>query len=185
MSSFASFRSFISSSENFGVSFVSGVNRSLKRSDVSRALNEASIVFFCTAHRKYSDEIETIIRLGPKIEGVFDGCNLFSADRFSDAGIGYAGIGRGRNAPSEELIRFVCEGFTALERGFANEIQDFIDFANSRFAADDFNRLDYREVKRIAGTCVTGCRMLDPGRIKAIPAYNDFNPRLLSPLTYT
>jgi len=147
--------------------------------DLAVALEKAELVFFCTAHRLYEDEIEGILRLSPRSEGIFDGCNLFETSRFADAGPRYTGIGRGRKAPPEALVRFVQEGFLAVERGFANEIQNFIDFANGRFAADEYNRVDYREVKRMAGTCVTGCRLEDPGPVGRVPSYENFPIRLL------
>ena len=65
-----------------------------------------------------------------------------------------------------------------MERGVANELKAFIDFANHRYAEDDFNRIDFDEVRRIAGTCVTGCDIVEPGPIESIPEYNGFVPRL-------
>jgi hypothetical protein len=55
----------------------------------------------------------------------------------------------------------------------------FVDFANANFAEDDFNKADFKEVQRIAGTCVTGCDIVDPGPIKNMPEYKGFVPRLV------
>ena len=66
-----------------------------------------------------------------------------------------------------------------MERGVANEVLAFVDFANERYAKDDFNRVDFKEVQRIAGTCVTGCDIVDSGRIDDLPEYKGFVPRLV------
>jgi hypothetical protein len=65
-----------------------------------------------------------------------------------------------------------------MERGVANEVAGFVDFANARFAEDDFNRVDFKEVQRIAATCVTGCDIVDPGPINDLPEYKGFSSRL-------
>lgn len=148
--------------------------------DVKQALKNTDYVFFCTAHRDYLGGIETYLDLYPQIRGFFDGCNLFNASLFAERSTAYTGIGRGRKGASDELIHFVHAGFLALEKGFANEIQGFIDYANDRFAEDDFNKIDYKEVKRIAETCVTGCQLANPGLLKAVPEYSGFSSRLLN-----
>jgi len=61
----------------------------------------------------------------------------------------------------------------------ANELKAFVDFANQRYAKDDFNRIDFREVQRIAGTCVTGCAIADPGPVDTLRTYQGFVPRLV------
>ena len=50
--------------------------------------------------------------------------------------------------------------------------------AQTKAMDDDFNRVDFKEVQRIAGTCVTGCDIVDPGPISDPPEYNGFVPRL-------
>ena len=146
--------------------------------DIEKALSQAEIAIFCTAHRVYSQEREDMLKSAPKLQGVFDGCNLFKRSDFN-SNIAYGGIGRGSGAPHDEFIEFVYDGFRIMERGVANEVAAFVDFANERFAGDDFNKVDFKEVQRIAGTCVTGCEIVEPGPIKNLPAYKGFIPRLV------
>lgn len=146
--------------------------------NLDKALALAEFIIFCTSHNIYLDEIDRIISLSPKLKGVFDGCNLFSQFDFEGKPFNYAGIGKGNNSPPDEFLDFVYNGFRTIERGFANEVQDFINFANKKYANDDFNRIDFREIQRVAGTCVTGCYIADPGPVGAIPVYERFSPRL-------
>ena len=141
-------------------------------------MSDAEVAIFCTAHRLYSQERETMLESAPKVQGVFDGCNLFKKSDFNSS-IGYAGIGRGRDVPDDEFIKFVHKGFRIMECGVANEVAAFVDFANEHFAEDDFNEVDFKDVQRIAGTCVTGCDIVDPGPIDDLPEYNGFVPRLV------
>ena len=55
----------------------------------------------------------------------------------------------------------------------------FVIFANERYANDDFNKVDFSEVQRTAGTCITGCHIVDPGPIASLPAYKGFSSRLV------
>ncbi|HMV33886.1 MAG TPA: hypothetical protein PKA50_17335, partial [Gemmatimonadales bacterium] len=95
--------------------------------------------------------------------GVVDGCNLWHAADVTGRGLGYTGIGRGRAAPSAELVADVLDGFRAVETGVANEVNGLVEFLNAHYAADPFNRVRFSEVQRIAGTCVTGCAIVAPG----------------------
>jgi hypothetical protein len=74
----------------------------------------------------------------------------------------YAGIGRGTSAPGKDLIEFVTQGFRVVEHGFACELNDTIQFLNNRYARDSFNRVSYQRVQQLAGTCSTGCRLVEP-----------------------
>jgi hypothetical protein len=145
--------------------------------DVEKALGTAEIAIFCTAHRQYLEEREALLKSAPHLQGIFDGCNLFEESDFNGS-VRYAGIGRASGSPDDAFIEFVHESFRIMERGVANEVAAFVDFANQRFAEDDFNRVDFKEVKRIAGTCVTGCDIVNPGPIDDLPEYNGFIPRL-------
>jgi len=147
--------------------------------DMSKALAPAEVVVFCTAHKDYAEGRETILKSAPKAAGVFDGCNLYRRSDFNGNRVGYAGIGRGTNKPDKDFVDFVFEGFRVMERGVANELKAFVDFANQRYAKDDFNRIDFREVQRIAGTCVTGCAIADPGPVDTLRTYQGFVPRLV------
>jgi hypothetical protein len=146
--------------------------------DIEKALSEAEVAIFCTAHRVYSREREAMLKSAPGLQGVFDGCNLFKRSDFNSS-VGYAGIGRGRDDPDEAFIEFVHDSFRVMERGVANEVAAFVDFANDHFAEDDFNKAAFREVQRIAGTCVTGCDIVNPGPINNMPEYKGFTPRLV------
>jgi UDP-N-acetyl-D-mannosaminuronic acid dehydrogenase len=146
--------------------------------NLGEALAEAEVALFCTAHRDYAEGRERILAAAPRLRGVFDGCNLYRRAEFDGSRAGYAGIGRGTQTPPAGFVDFVFEGFRVMERGVANELNSFIDFANSRYAPDAFNRIDFKEVQRIAGTCVTGCAIADPGPVETAPAYEGFVPRL-------
>jgi hypothetical protein len=67
-----------------------------------------------------------------------------------------------------------------MERGLSNELLDLIRFLNDRYATEAFNQIDFEEVRRIAGTCVTGCAIAKPGPVGHAPSYEGFMPRLSS-----
>jgi UDP-N-acetyl-D-mannosaminuronic acid dehydrogenase len=146
--------------------------------DIDKALGTAEIAIFCTAHRQYLEKRERLLKSAPNLQGVFDGCNLFKKSDFNSH-IEYAGIGRGSRAPDDAFIKFVHDGFRIMECGVANEVAALVDFVNERFAEDDFNRVNFKEVQRIAGTCVTGCKIVNPGPIENIPECDGFTPRLV------
>jgi UDP-N-acetyl-D-mannosaminuronic acid dehydrogenase len=146
--------------------------------DLDKALAGAEVVFFCTAHREYVATAEALLiadELRPKL---VDACNLLPR---SGAGLpaGYSGIGRGTQAPPESLVNAVCAGFKAVERGVANELKGIVEFLNLNYAKGPFARIDFREVQRIAGTCVTGCDIASPGRVVAPPSFDGFRSRLV------
>lgn len=145
--------------------------------DAQKALAEAETAIFCTAHRYYLDQRRELLQMSPRLKGVFDGCNLFHKEDFRD--IAYTGIGRGTQPASEAFIHFVHTGFRIMERGAANELNAFIEFANQNYATDEFNRAVFKDVQRIAGTCVTGCDIVDHGPIEELPDYDGFIPRLI------
>ena len=129
--------------------------------DVGAAVEHSDYLFFCTAHRTYLDEWDSIRRQAPSARGVFDGCNLLSRQSVG-AELQYAGIGRGMHAPEAALVDAVLRGFRIVEQGVANELADLVDFLNAEYTADEFNRADFREVQRLAATCGTGCAIVDP-----------------------
>jgi len=141
-----------------------GLDRLFTR-DIHHAVADAEYLFFCTAHRAYLDEWDTIRRDARRALGVFDGCNLFTRDAIG-SGMRYAGIGRGTHAPDSDLIDTVLRGFRTVELGVANELADLIDLLNAEYAADEFNRADFRDVQRFAATCGTGCDIVDPGPLE-------------------
>lgn len=129
--------------------------------DVSAAVEHADYLFFCTAHRTYLDEWDSIRRQASSARGVFDGCNLLSRQSVG-ADLRYAGIGRGTHAPEPDLVDAVLRGFRIVEQRVANELAELIEFLNAEYTADGFNRADFREVQRLAATCGTGCAIVDP-----------------------
>lgn len=147
--------------------------------DIAQAVESAEYLIFCTAHRVYADEHDQIIRLTNGLRGILDGCNLFHRSDFMGKPYGYVGIGRGTKPPPQAFVDFVYEGFRVMERGLANELLGLIDFFNDRYVNDDFNRIVFREVQQIAGTCVTGCSIANPGLIETIPVYDGFSSRLV------
>jgi len=129
--------------------------------DVGTAVGDAEYLFFCTAHRTYLDEWDSIRRQARSVRGVFDGCNLLSRQSVG-ADLLYAGIGRGTHAPEPDLVDAVLRGFRIVEQRVANELAELIEFLNAEYTADEFNRADFREVQRLAATCGTGCAIVDP-----------------------
>jgi hypothetical protein len=134
-----------------------------------------------TAHHDYLDS-GPIRSAAPRLRGIVDACNAYShADvvaAITRAGIGYAGIGRGRVAPSDALLDAVVEGFRAMETGVGNEVDTLCAFLNARYAGDEFGRARFSEVQRIAGTCVTGCAIADAGVVAAAASADPFRSRL-------
>jgi len=155
-----------------------GLERYFTRS-LDKALAKAEFLIFCTAHRIYADKVDYIINSAPQLKVLFDGCNLYGHSDFAGKPFDFMGIGKGLHTPPNELLDFVYEGFKIIERGVANEVQNFVNFANLRYASDDFNRIDFKEVQRIAGTCITGCKIVNPCPVEEIPVYNGFTSILV------
>lgn len=146
--------------------------------DLHSALGTADLVVLCTAHRDYMD-IDRVLALAPIASGVVDACNLLP-DPATRPQLSYTGIGRGSLRPPEALIEAVSAGFRAVERGVANEVESLIDFLNPTYAATPFERVDLREVQRLAATCGTGCRIVDPGPVEPPPRNAGFRSRLVA-----
>jgi UDP-N-acetyl-D-mannosaminuronic acid dehydrogenase len=146
--------------------------------DLMQAINNADYIFVCTAHKYYMDELDTIKSYNPSLKGLFDGCNIYSSEDFIDKKIIYTGIGRGINNPDLEFIDFVLKGFHAMEKGLANELNSIIKFLNDNFADDEFNKIDFKDVQKLAGSCGTGCIITDPDKVKLLSTYKDFLPLL-------
>jgi UDP-N-acetyl-D-mannosaminuronic acid dehydrogenase len=146
--------------------------------DLGTALAGAEYAFLGTAHRVYVDAPGEIVRHGARLKGLFDGANAYRAADFAGAPFAYGGMGRGRKAPPTDLLDFVHDSFRAMERGLANEVAALVEFLNGRFAADDFNRVRYAEVRRLAATCGTGCALAEPGPPLPAPEYRGFTTRL-------
>jgi UDP-N-acetyl-D-mannosaminuronic acid dehydrogenase len=146
--------------------------------DLAAILENAEVLIACTAHEEYVTRREWIIAASPKLSAVVDACNLWSRTDFCQP-IRYTGIGRETQVPSSDLIDFVTEGFRAVEHGFARELNDIINFLNDRYALDEFSKVSYLEVQRLAGTCSTGCRLVAPIFTDALEPFNGFLPTLV------
>ncbi|MBP7616822.1 MAG: hypothetical protein KA756_14305, partial [Steroidobacteraceae bacterium] len=64
--------------------------------------------------------------------------------------------------------------------GVANEVDRVVRLLNERYAADEFNRVWFSEVQRIAGTCITGCAIVDPRPLAAGQGGREFRSRLVA-----
>ena len=146
--------------------------------DLGAAVENAELAFLCVAHTAYHDALVPTLARIPRFRGLFDACNMFQAKDVAAAGLKYAGIGRGTRSPSAEFLEFVYQEFRSVERGVANEIINLVDFLNTSYASDPYNRVDFREVQRLASTCVTGCEIVDPGPIADSCGINGFSTRL-------
>jgi UDP-N-acetyl-D-mannosaminuronic acid dehydrogenase len=146
--------------------------------DLDTAVAEAEVIVFCTAHRDYM-EPSPIIARAPRVAIVVDACNLLPRPEERPP-VAYAGIGRGRTAPSTALTEAVLAGFRGVERGVANELDLLIRFLNQSYAATPFEQVSFSEVQRLAATCGTGCRIVDPGPVESAPQVDGFFSRLVS-----
>jgi UDP-N-acetyl-D-mannosaminuronic acid dehydrogenase len=146
--------------------------------DLAAAVAEAEVIVFCAAHRDYF-ELTPILSRAPRVAGVVDACNLLPRPEDRPA-VAYSGIGRGRSAPSEALTEAVLAGFRTVERGVANELDLLIRFLNRSYAATPFEQVSFSEVQRLAATCGTGCRIVDPGPVEPVPQVEGFVSRLVS-----
>jgi UDP-N-acetyl-D-mannosaminuronic acid dehydrogenase len=147
--------------------------------NLDEALKDADFVFMCNSHKEYIDKMEQVVSSSSRLKGVVDACNIYQASWFASKGISYTGIGRGKEAPTEEFIRFVLESFRIMEAGLARELSGLIDFYNANYAFDDYNKVKFVDVQRLAKTCSTGCEIADPVVINSAPEYNGFIPKLV------
>ncbi len=143
--------------------------------DFEEALSGADGVLICAAHEFYREEWPRILRTFSGQPAVFDGCHLFSREEAPSL----PGLGKGKNAPPEELVAFGAESFRAMELGLALEIEAYVDFVNGAYPEPD-NALSFDDISRLAGTCVTGCRLVPPGPIASVPAFGGATLRLVS-----
>lgn len=145
--------------------------------DLEAALKDADYVFMCTAHKEYIDRKEEI-RSAIGLEGLMDACNIYEPAFFSEASIPYTGIGRGESVAPNDFVQFVFTSFQAMEKGLAFELNQLIEFYNTNFTFDEFNKVKFSEVQRLAKTCGTGCVIADPEIVDSVPEYKGFKSRL-------
>jgi UDP-N-acetyl-D-mannosaminuronic acid dehydrogenase len=135
---------------------------------VDDALDGAALAFVCQPHQPYRAAGAALFRGRKGLAGVVDGCNTWRRADLESV-VGYTGIGRGRAEPTAAVVDAVVSGFRAVETGVANELARVIDHLNARYAPTAFERVDPAEVRRLAGTCATGCRIVEPGQVAPPP----------------
>jgi len=142
--------------------------------DLNKALKYADYVFICSAHKEYIDHFE-IIESYKNIKGIMDASNIYNRKLFSATPERYAGIGKGNEDPTEDFIKFVYESFRAMEKGLGHELLGLINFYNENYAFDEYNKVKFEDVQRLAKTCSTGCEIANPDMIERVPVYNNFS----------
>ncbi|MGE0552591.1 MAG: nucleotide sugar dehydrogenase [Gemmatimonadales bacterium] len=145
--------------------------------DFDAALTHAELAVVAVAHAEYLERLPRAPGVR-RLTGLVDGCNLFAPGVFDGVPIGLAGIGRGQRLPWPKLVAAVHDDFRRMERGVANELVGLIDFLNARYAATPFERVRFRDVQTLAGTCVTGCVIADPGPTVPEDSAPPFHSRL-------
>jgi len=130
--------------------------------DLAAAVQDADLLMFCTPHQVYARQLSELLSQARRATGLFDGCNLVPEDRRATVGMAYAGLGRGRTAPTEALCEEVATSFRIVELGVARELRRLTTALNEAYADSAFNRADFAEIRRLAATCSTGCAIADP-----------------------
>jgi UDP-N-acetyl-D-mannosaminuronic acid dehydrogenase len=146
--------------------------------DLGAAVKDAELVFFCTGHAVYKNDLEGILAKAPKLKGVVDGANLYRREQFAGKSVGYTGIGRGTKAPSSELVKFVEESFRTVEYGVANEVAALAEFLNGSYARDQYNKVDFERVRELASTCATGCAIVPTRKGLKAPSIDGYSSHL-------
>lgn len=146
--------------------------------DLVAAVKDADIIILGTAHKEYLDRIDEVVS-GKNLKGVMDACNIYKRSYFEQRGIPYAGLGRGTDEPTADFIDFVTQSFQAMETGLANELNNLIKFYNANYAFDEFNKVEFSQVQKLAKTCSTGCEIADSGKIESVPVFNEFSSKLV------
>ncbi len=148
--------------------------------DLVRAVAGADVLIACVPHREYARARKSLLGTGARVRGVVDACHLFGPEDLRGRRLVFTGIGQGRREPDDGLVRFVTNGFRAVERGVAREVRGLLAFLNERYAPTPFERAEFDEVRRLCATCVTGCRIGDPeAPLPDIEPREGFLPRLV------
>jgi UDP-N-acetyl-D-mannosaminuronic acid dehydrogenase len=146
--------------------------------DINEALDGADYIIMGTAHKEYIDNFD-LITSKKNILGIMDACNIYNSKQFENKPIKYAGIGRGTTEPTKEFIEFVYHSFRNMERGLGHELLGLINFYNENYAYDEYNKVKFADVQRLAKTCSTGCEIADPDPIDSTPSYEGFTSILV------
>ena len=104
-----------------------------------------------------------------------DAANIYNIHQFSNGHMRYTGIGKGDNEPKSDFIDFVYESFRAMEKGLGQELLGLINFYNANYAFDEYNKVKFEDVQRLAKTCSTGCEIANAESINIVPEYNGFS----------
>jgi UDP-N-acetyl-D-mannosaminuronic acid dehydrogenase len=142
--------------------------------DINKALEFADYVFICSAHKQYIDDFK-LITSAANIKGIMDASNIYNRQQFTNAPEKYAGIGKGTKEPEDDFVKFVYESFRAMEKGLGQELLGLINFYNENYAFDEYNKVTFADVQRLAKTCSTGCEIADPETIENVPSYKGFS----------
>ncbi|MGF2412016.1 MAG: nucleotide sugar dehydrogenase [Ferruginibacter sp.] len=142
--------------------------------DINKALESADFIFMGTSHKEYIDSFDKITSY-KNIQDIMDACNIYNTQQFADKQIKYAGIGRGTNDPENNFIDFVYQSFLAMEKGLGHELTGLINFYNTNYAYDEYNKVKFADVQRLAKTCSTGCEIADAAPIESVPVFNGFS----------
>jgi UDP-N-acetyl-D-mannosaminuronic acid dehydrogenase len=145
--------------------------------DLDKALQFADYIFICTAHKEYIDSFDKITS-GKNIQGVMDASNIYNRKQFAGKSVKYSGIGRGTDGPTTDFIDFVYESFRAVEKGLGRELLGLINFYNENYAHDEYNKVKFADVQRLAKTCSTGCEIADPDKVEKVPVYKGYSSSL-------
>ena len=145
--------------------------------DLDKALEFADYVFICSAHKLYIDEFDKI-NSSKNVLGIMDASNIYQRRQFADHPEKYAGIGKGTSEPDQEFVDFVYESFLAMEKGLAHELLGLIGFYNKNYAFNEYNKVKFEDVQRLAKTCSTGCEIADPDPVEKVPSYHEFTSTL-------
>jgi nucleotide sugar dehydrogenase len=145
--------------------------------DLQKAIDFADYIFICTAHKVYTDNFEQMVS-AKNILGIEDAANIYKEEQFADIPIHYSGIGRGKLEPDDKFLSFVYDSFRGVENGLARELLNLINFYNENYAFDEYNKVKFQDVQRLAKTCSTGCEIADPEKVTDVPEYKGFSTRL-------
>ena len=146
--------------------------------DINKALDGADYIFIGTAHKEYIDTFK-VITSRKNIIGIMDACNIYNSNPFTNKEIQYTGIGRGNSKPENDFIDFVYQSFRVMEKGLSHELLGLIEFYNKNYAYDEYNKVKFDDVQRLAKTCSTGCEIADIEKIESVPEYKGFSSKLV------
>ena len=146
--------------------------------DLQKAIGDADYIFMCNSHKEYMDKLDLIVSSPKALQGVVDACNIYHSAYFESKSIPYMGIGRGTKEPEPAYIDFVLNSFRAMEKGLALELAGLINFYNTNYAFDEYNKVKFSDVQRLARTCTTGCEIADPLPVNEVPVYKGFSSKL-------